>query len=81
MLQVLGGVSEEQAAEAPHQKSEDAEDEKEKEVVEEGDGEAAGAEDGVEAMDEDDIEQVTKWLSARSRRCLIMTETRRSKRS
>lgn len=62
LWQVLGGVSEEQAAEAAHQKSENAEDDvEEKEAVEDGDGETDGGgdEDGVEAMEEDDEPQVT----------------------
>lgn len=56
-------MSEEQAAEAAHQQSENAEDGvEEKEVVEEGDGDAQGAEDGVEAMEEDDEQQVIQGL-------------------
>lgn len=56
-MQVLGGVSEEQAAEAAHQQSENAEDGVEaKEVVEEGEGDGE-AEEGVDEMEEE--QQVT----------------------
>lgn len=60
LLQVLGGVSEEQAAEAAHQRSkEKGEDMDEDEgVVEEGEDGDGDADDGVEAMDEDDQQEV-----------------------
>ncbi|CAN0215722.1 unnamed protein product [Scytosiphon promiscuus] len=61
LRQVLGGVSEEQAAEAAHQESERENEnglDENKDVVEEGDGDD-DAEDGVQAMDEDDQQEVT----------------------
>lgn len=56
-LQVLGGVSEEQAAEAAHQQSEKEKGEdmdEETGLAEKGEGDEGDAEDGVEAMDEDE---------------------------
>lgn len=58
---MLGGVSEEQAAEAAHQQAENADDndDDEKEVVEDGDGDGEDeAADGVDAMEDDDEQQV-----------------------
>jgi len=68
--QVLGGVSEEQAAEAAHQQAENAEDGdgEEKEAVEDGDGDGEdNSVDGADAMvDEDGEQQVTHPSVGRS---------------
>ncbi|CAM9165037.1 unnamed protein product [Ectocarpus sp. 4 AP-2014] len=64
--QVLGGVSEEQAAEAAHEQSKakddggDDDEDKEGNVVEDGDGGDADANDGVEAMDQDREQDVPR---------------------
>ncbi|CAN0109706.1 unnamed protein product [Ectocarpus sp. 6 AP-2014] len=64
--QVLGGVSEEQAAEAAHeeqakaQDERDGDDDEEGDVVEHGDGNNADANDGVEAMDQGHEQEVPR---------------------
>ncbi|CAB1097864.1 unnamed protein product [Ectocarpus sp. CCAP 1310/34] len=68
--QVLGGVSEEQAAEAAHEQSKaqddggDGDEDKDKEnVVEDGDVGDADAHDGVDAMDQDHEQDVRRVLN------------------
>lgn len=64
----MGGVSEEQAADAAHQQAENAEDgADETEVVEEGEGQAQDVEDGIEAMDDDAEQQVTMLTTQHAR--------------